>query len=123
MTVLEPGPGIGFFTLELARLVGPTGRGVAVDVQPKMIEALKRRARRAELFDRIDARVSAATTMGLKDLEAKVDFVLAFAVVHEMPSADLFFAEAEQAMKPGARLLLVEPTGHVAGRNSIESSP
>jgi tRNA A58 N-methylase Trm61 len=26
MTVLEPGPGMGFFTLDLARLVGPTGR-------------------------------------------------------------------------------------------------
>ncbi|MFY9643515.1 MAG: hypothetical protein WCD20_15720 [Rhodomicrobium sp.] len=32
MTVLEPGPGMGFFTLEIARLVGPSGRLVAVDV-------------------------------------------------------------------------------------------
>ena len=40
MTVFEPGPGMGFFTFELARLVGPTGRVSAVDVQPKMIEAL-----------------------------------------------------------------------------------
>jgi len=37
MTVLEPGPGMGYFTLELARLVGTSGRVVAVDVQPKMI--------------------------------------------------------------------------------------
>ena len=29
MTVLEPGPGMGFFTLELARLVGPAGRVIA----------------------------------------------------------------------------------------------
>ena len=115
MTVLEPGPGMGFFTLELARLVGPTGRVIAVDVQPKMIEALRRRARRAKLFDRIDARVAPATSMELKDFGAKIDFVLAFAVVHEMPSAELFFAEAAQAMKPGARLLLAEPAGHVGG--------
>jgi SAM-dependent methyltransferase len=115
MTVLEPGSGMGFFTLELSRLVGPTGRVIAVDVQPKMIEALRRRARRAKLFDRIDARVATATSMGLKDFEAKIDFVLAFAVVHEMPSAELFFAEAAQAMKPGARLLLAEPAGHVDG--------
>ena len=115
MTVLEPGPGMGFFTLELARLVGPTGRVIAVDVQPKMIEALKRRARRAGLLDRIDARLASATSMGVKDFEAKIDFVLAFAVVHEMPSAELFFAEAAQAMKPGARLLLAEPAGHLGG--------
>jgi hypothetical protein len=53
--------------------------------------------------------------MGLKDVEAKIDFVLAFAVVHEMPSSETFFAEAAQAMKPGARLLLAEPAGHVGG--------
>ena len=44
MTVLEPGPGMGFFTLEIAKLVGSSGRVVAVDVQPQMIEGLKRRA-------------------------------------------------------------------------------
>jgi ubiquinone/menaquinone biosynthesis C-methylase UbiE len=43
-TVLEPGPGMGFFTLELARLVGARGRVVAVDVQPKMLDKLKRRS-------------------------------------------------------------------------------
>lgn len=37
MTVLEPGPGMGFFTLPLARMVGPTRRVMAVDLQPKMI--------------------------------------------------------------------------------------
>ena len=36
MTVLEPGPCMGFFTLELARLVGPSGRVAAVDIQPPM---------------------------------------------------------------------------------------
>jgi ubiquinone/menaquinone biosynthesis C-methylase UbiE len=35
MTVLEPGPGMGFFTIELARLVGASGKVVAVDVQPR----------------------------------------------------------------------------------------
>ena len=40
MTVLEPGPGMGFFTLELARLVGPHGRVVSVEMQAKMLEAL-----------------------------------------------------------------------------------
>ena len=42
MTVLEPGPGMGFFTLELARIVGPAGRVIAVDVQPKMIPTAHR---------------------------------------------------------------------------------
>jgi ubiquinone/menaquinone biosynthesis C-methylase UbiE len=113
MTVLEPGPGMGFFTLELARLVGAEGRVIAVDVQPRMIAGLRRRAERAGLLDRIDARVSPASTMALEAYEGAVDFVLAFAVVHELPSAATFFAEAARAMKPGARLLLAEPAGHV----------
>ena len=58
MTVLEPGPGMGFFTLELARLVGPEGRVIAVDVQPQMIAGLRRRAERAGLIDRIDIRLA-----------------------------------------------------------------
>ena len=113
MTVLEPGPGMGFFTLELARLVGPTGRVIAVDVQPRMLESLKRRAEKTGLADRIDARLALAESMGLSDLKRAVDFVLAFAVVHEMPSARRFFTEVAQACKPGATLLLAEPSGHV----------
>jgi hypothetical protein len=88
-----------------------------------MIEALKRRARRAGFFDRIDARATPTTTMALKDVEAKIDCVLAFAVVHEIPSAESFLAEAAQAMKPGARLpYWRNPPVTSAAKNSIESS-
>ena len=113
MTVLEPGPGMGFFTLELARRVGPSGRVIAVDVQPKMIAGLKRRTAKAGLRDRIDARVASADSLGIDDLAGTVDFTLAFAVVHEMPAAPPFFAQVAAASKPGARLLLAEPAGHV----------
>ncbi len=75
MTVLEPGPGMGFFTVELARLVG-TGRVIALDIQPKMIEGLKRRVAKAGLLDRVDARVARKDSLGLNDLNGKVDFVL-----------------------------------------------
>ena len=76
-TVLEPGAGMGFFTLELARLVGPSGRVIALDVQPKMLKALKRRARKAGLLDRIDARLVAPNSLGARDLSGSVDFTLA----------------------------------------------
>jgi len=113
MTVLEPGPGMGFFTLELARRVGPSGRVIAVDIQPRMIEGLKRRMAKAGLLERVDARLASPDCMGLSDLAGAVDFTLAFAVVHEMPAAELFFAETARASKAGASLLLVEPGGHV----------
>jgi ubiquinone/menaquinone biosynthesis C-methylase UbiE len=113
MTVLEPGPGMGFFTIPLARLVGSSGHVVAVDLQPKMIDGLKRRATKASLLDRIDACVSPAESMGVSDLAATVDFTLAFAVVHEFPDAGKFFHEVAMASKPGGQLLLAEPRGHV----------
>jgi ubiquinone/menaquinone biosynthesis C-methylase UbiE len=113
MTVLEPGPGMGFFTLEMAQRVGETGRVVAVDVQPRMLAGLRRRAARANLSERIDARLAHNDSLALSDLANQIDFVLAFAVVHEMPSAARFFEEAARAMKPGACLLFAEPRGHV----------
>jgi len=114
MTVLEPGPGMGFFTLELARLVGPRGRVVVVDVEPRMLAGLARRARRVGLAERIESRLAAADGLGTSDLAAAVDFVLAFAVVHELPNAAGFFAEARRALKSGGRMLVAEPTHHVS---------
>lgn len=114
MTVLEPGPGMGFFTLELARQVGVSGHVIAVDVQPRMLLGLRRRAAKARLLQRIEPRLASERNLGLHDLSGAVDFALAFAVVHEAPDAPSFFAQLCKAMKPGANLLLVEPGGHVS---------
>lgn len=111
--VLEPGPGMGYFTLELARLVGPTGKVHVVDIEPRMLAALGRRARSAGVETRIDLRLGRDNGLGVGDLSGEIDFVLAFAVVHELGDVAAFFAEAAAALKPGARLLLAEPAGHV----------
>lgn len=113
MTLLEPGPGMGFFTLPLAELVGKSGCVVAVDIQPKMIERLKQRAGKTGVLDRIDARISSAERLGIDDLSGKVDFTLAYAMVHELPSSANFFSEISLASKLHAKLLLAEPRGHV----------
>jgi ubiquinone/menaquinone biosynthesis C-methylase UbiE len=113
MTVLEPGPGMGFFTLPMARFVGVSGHVVAVDIQAKMLDSLRHRAAKAGLSERIETRLAQAETLGLGGLKGAVDFVLAFAMVHEMPSAEVFFTEAAEVLKPGGLLLLAEPRGHV----------
>jgi ubiquinone/menaquinone biosynthesis C-methylase UbiE len=113
MTVLEPGPGMGFFTLPMAEMVGSKGRVVAVDIQSRMLDGLRRRAAKAGLTPRLDARLAEPGSLGVNDLSGTVDFVLACAVVHEMPSSEAFFREAAAALKPGGTLLLVEPAGHV----------
>jgi SAM-dependent methyltransferase len=104
---------MGFFTLELARLVGPSGRVVAVDLQPKMLDRLKRRAAKAGLLERILARPATSDSLEVAELAGKVDFALGFAVIHELPAAAPFFAEVAATLKPDACLLFAEPRGHV----------
>ena len=114
MTALDVGPAMGFFSIPLAKMVGPAGRVVCVDVQAAMLEKLKARAAKAGVADRIDARLSADGSFGISDLEGRVDFALAFAVVHELEDAHAFFVAAFCALKPGAKLLVAEPMNHVS---------
>ncbi|HUB28499.1 MAG TPA: class I SAM-dependent methyltransferase [Terracidiphilus sp.] len=113
MTVLEPGPGMGFFTIPLAQMIGESGRVVAVDIQPQMLKSLRRRAAKAGVAPRLDARLAHPGSLGIADLEGTIDLVLACAVVHEMPSPQSFFREAAAAMKADGRILFIEPAGHV----------
>ena len=113
MTVLEPGPGMGFFTLDLARLVGPGGRVIVVDVQRQMLQGLRRRAERRGLASRIELRLADATEMPVDDLKGCVDFVLAFAMVHELSDPTRFFAAIRQALRPEGAVLVSEPVWHV----------
>lgn len=114
MTVLEPGPGMGFFTLDIARLVGPTGRVVAVDVEPAMIERLRRRAEAAGVADRVEVRLASSSRLGIEDLVGGVDVAIAIHVVHEIDDKATFFADIRAALKPDGRVLVVEPPLHVS---------
>jgi len=113
MTVLEPGPGMGFFTLELANRVGGSGKVLCVDVQPRMLEVLRRRLAAAGLSARVEARLAPPESMGLADAKGRVDFCLAFAVAHEFPDTAKLFRELCEALRPGGRVLLAEPVLHV----------
>lgn len=113
MTILEPGPGMGFYTLPMAKMVGAAGRVIAVDLQSRMLDGLRRRAGRKELLPRIELRLAQADSLKIDDLRNTVNLVVAIAVVHEMPSADGFFRQAAQALQGGGKLLLMEPRGHV----------
>ena len=77
-----------------------------------MIERLKRRAANANLGEWIDARITRAGSMQLDGLDGRVDFVFAFAVVHEMPDTAVFFGESAASMKPSTRIppaVIAEP--------------
>ncbi len=114
MIVLDVGSAMGFFSLPMAKMVGRSGKVICVDVQEKMLKKLEKRARKAGLADIIETKVCAHHSLGLDDLKGKVDFVLAYAVVHEMPDAANFFAEIFDVLKPGGKIFFAEPKGHVS---------
>ncbi len=117
MTVLDVGPGMGFFTLPLAKLAGPSGRVIAVDLQEKMLNGLQRRAKRAGFSERIECRLASEKSLNLADLAGRINFALAYYVVHEVPDRDRLFSEIALTLAPGGRLLIVEPSGHVSFEN------
>jgi ubiquinone/menaquinone biosynthesis C-methylase UbiE len=122
MTVLDVGPAMGFFTIPLARMVGPEGKVICADVQEKMLLKLQKRALAAEVAGGVLLRVCKPASLCLDDFNGKTDFALAFAVVHEVPDVQNFFAELSKTLKPGALCLVAEPSGHVSSRefeNSI----
>jgi ubiquinone/menaquinone biosynthesis C-methylase UbiE len=113
MTVLEVGPGMGYFTLTLARLVGESGSVICADIQKKMLGALRRRAAKAGLGERISTVLADRDSLHIDTLAGKVDFALAFAVVHEVPDQVRLFEQIARSLKPGAVLIFSEPAGHV----------
>jgi predicted O-methyltransferase YrrM len=113
MTVLEIGPGMGYYSLPLARMVGKKGRLICVDIQEKMLQSLKRRATKAGLLERITTILASDNGLHLGSYQSSVDFVFLFAVVHEVPDQGNLFELAHRAMKPGSLLLFCEPKGHV----------
>jgi 2-polyprenyl-3-methyl-5-hydroxy-6-metoxy-1,4-benzoquinol methylase len=117
MKVMDIGCAMGFFSLPLARLVGREGSVICVDMQDKMIQSLEKRAKRAALSGIIETRLCRSDTLGLADIKETIDFVLAFAVVHEVPQVSSFFSEIYETMRPNAKLLLAEPKGHVSEKD------
>ncbi|HEY5132530.1 MAG TPA: methyltransferase domain-containing protein [Candidatus Krumholzibacteriaceae bacterium] len=116
MTVMDLGPGMATFTLDLARFAGPTGKVIAVDIQARMLEQVKKRAAKAGLLDRIDTLLAGDDGAWARGLAGRVDFALAFYMVHEVPDATAFLTLVRATLALGGRLLVVEPKMHVSAR-------
>lgn len=112
-TAIDIGCGMGWASLALARLVGPDGRVVSLDLQPEMLKALLRRARRTGVADRITLVEGQADGL---DLDGTADFAVGFWMVHEVPDIPRLLDVVRKALVPGGRFLIVEPRGHVPGK-------
>jgi ubiquinone/menaquinone biosynthesis C-methylase UbiE len=110
-TAIDIGPGMGYFSIPMAELVGPTGCAVAIDIQQRMLSALMKRAQKKGVADRIKPHLAGEDSLGFHQ---KADFILAFWMAHEVPDQKRFFSEIRDLMKPTGNFLLVEPLIHVS---------
>jgi len=110
-TVLDIGPGRGYFTIPMARLAGETGRVIAIDIQQPMLDRVRINAEKAGVSERITCSLVHDSDLGLN---AEVDFVLAFWMVHEVPDKEDFLRSIHSALKPAKKLLIAEPYLHVS---------
>lgn len=110
MTVMDVGCGMGLFSIAMARIVGEEGRVIAVDLQPQMLDVLRRRADKAGVADRIQLHTCQQDRLAV---DAQVDFALAFMMVHEVPDKRRLLGEIHACLKPNGILLVAEPKIHV----------
>ena len=106
--VCDFGCGNGYHTIPLARMVGPSGRVLAVDVQPEMLRLLD-----APMGEVIRERIEliAATPIDPRLPDGQLDLILLVDVYHELSYPEQVLSALRRALKPSGRLVLVEFRG------------
>lgn len=111
-TVCDLGCGNGFYTLELARRVGPEGTVYAVDIQPQMLRLLVTRARQEKLFN---IQPVLGTFIDPRLPKGKVDLVFCVDVYHEFSHPEAMLARIRESLSVGGQIVLAEFRGEDAG--------
>jgi len=111
ITVLDVGCGPGFFSIDMAQMVGKSGQVIASDLQEGMLQKVKDKIKGTELEERITLHKCEENKIGISE---HVDFVLLFYMVHEVPNKEEFFKEIGTILNPNGQVLIVEPPFHVS---------
>ena len=113
MTVLDFGCGPGFFTIEIAKMLGQSGKIIAADIQDGMLEKIKKKIKGTSLEQNIELHKCSYRI----DITEKIDFIIAFYVIHEVPNRNNLFEELKSILKTNGKILIVEPKFHVSKKS------
>jgi len=119
MKVLDIGCGPGFFSIEIAKMVGKSGKIFAVDLQEGMLQKLMNKITGTELEDRIKLVKCDKDNINVTEY---VDFILAFFVVHEVPDKNSLFKQLKNILNDKGQILLVEPKLFHVSRKEFETT-
>lgn len=104
-TVADLGCGNGFYTLPIAKRVGPKGKVLAVEIQPEMLDLL---AERAEIESVTNYVPILGTLANPKLPKGEVDIALLVDVYHEFSNPEEMLAAIRKSLKPHGRMVQVE---------------
>ncbi len=105
MVILDVGCGTGYFTRRMSKRTGPTGKVYGVDIQPRMIDSLKRNMQKEGIAN-VEAVLSKAEDPMLP--AAAIDLILMVDVYHEFAKPQVMLARMRAALKPEGRMILLE---------------
>lgn len=105
MMVADIGAGVGYYSLKIAKLVAPSGKVFATDVQPEMLRLLRKRLERSNVGNVVPV-LSSATATGLAP--NSIDLALLVDVYHEFANPQAMLRSIRQSLKPDGRLVLLE---------------
>ena len=108
MVVADIGAGTGFMSVRLSRLVGPTGRVYANDIQPRLLDVLRERVSREHLTN---VEIVEGTPRDVRLPAIAIDLAVLIDVYHEFAYPQEMLRGIRQAMKPDGRMVLVEYRG------------
>jgi ubiquinone/menaquinone biosynthesis C-methylase UbiE len=105
MAVCDLGCGNGFYTLQLAKLVGEDGKVFAVDIQSEMLSLMEKRAKPGELDN---VKLVLGTLIDPELEKSSCDLILLVDVYHEFSHPVHMLSKIREALKPDGRVVLVE---------------
>lgn len=105
MTVCDMGCGNGFYALQLAKMVGPEGRVLGVDIQPQMLTYLKRRAAKQKIEN---VEPILGTLIDPKLPDGEVDLILMVDVYHEFSHPEYMLKAMRKSLSPNGVIALLE---------------
>ncbi len=103
--VADLGAGVGYYSLKIAKIVGPKGKVYATDLQPEMLRMLRTRAQKAGIRN-VETIPGAIDAANLPD--GAMDIVLLVDVYHEFSEPQKMLRDIAKSLKPDGRLILLE---------------